>query len=64
MFQKQPQEVFCEKDNPKNFAKFREKNLSQSLFLKKNCGSQACKLRLRHSCFPVNLEKILRTPFT
>ena len=38
----------------KNFAKFTEKDLCQSLFLIK---------RLRRKCFPVNFAKFLRTFF-
>ena len=43
-----------------NFAKLTEKHLCQSLFFNK----AAEKKRLWHSCFPVNCEKFLRTPFS
>ena len=48
------QEVFCKEVVLSNFAKFTEKHLCQSLFLKR---------RLWHRCFPVNFAKFLRTPF-
>ena len=37
--QKQPQEVFCEKDVLRNLAKFTGKHLCQSLFFNKVAGS-------------------------
>ena len=48
--------VFCQKGVLRNFAKFTEKHLCQSLFFNKVAG-------LRHRCFPVNFVKLLRTPF-
>ena len=59
MFQKQPLEVFCKKNDLKNFAKFAEKQLSRILFFNKVAG-------LRPAIFktlPMNFDKILRTPF-
>ena len=35
LFQKQPPEMFCKNDVPKNFAKFTGKHLCQSLFFNK-----------------------------
>ena len=49
--QKQPPK-FCKKGVLKNFAKFTEKQLCQSLFFNKVA-----------SCFPVNFAKFLRTFF-
>ena len=43
----------------KNFAKDTEKHVNRSLPLRKN----ACNLKLQHSCFLVNFEKILKAPF-
>ena len=40
----------------KSFTKFTGKHLCQSLFFNKVAG-------LRHSCFPVNFVKFVRTPF-
>ena len=42
----------------RNFAKFTEKHLCQSLFFNKVAG-----LRFRYRCFPMNFAKFLRTPF-
>ena len=39
----------------KNFAKFTGENLYESLFFNKVAGK-------RHSCFPMNFAKFLRTP--
>ena len=64
--QKQPPEVFYNKTCPKNFAKFRGKHLSQSLFFNKVAGLRPATLlkkRLWHRCFLVNFAKFLRTPF-
>ena len=47
-------EVFYIKAAFKHFAKFTEKNLCRSLFLRK---------RLQHLCFPVNFAKLLKTAF-
>ena len=58
--QKQPPEVFLfyKKGVLRNFAKFTEKHLCQSLFLLKFIRPQAW-----HRCFPVNFAKFLRTAF-
>ena len=64
--QKQPSEVFCKKSVLKNFAKFTEKHLCQSLFFNKVAGLRPATLlkkRLWHRCFSVNFAKFLRTPF-
>ena len=64
--QKQPPEVFYNKTCPKNFAKFRGKHLSQSLFFNKVAGLRPATLlkkRLWHRCFLVNFAKLLRAPF-
>ena len=50
----------------KNLAKFTEKHLCQCLFFNKVAGLRPANLlikRLRHSCFPVNFAKFLKTPF-
>ena len=50
----------------KNFAKFTEKLLCQSLFFDKVAGltpASLLKKRLWHIGFSVNLAKFLRTPF-
>ena len=50
----------------RNFAKFTEKHLCQSLFFNKVSGSGLqlyLKKRLWHSCFPVNFAKFLGTLF-
>ena len=60
------QEVFYKKDVLKNFAKFREKHLCQSLFFNKVARLRSATLlkkRLWHRCFPVKFAKFLRTPF-
>ena len=62
MIQKQLAEMFYKKSDLNNFGKFTEIHQVGVIFLKKLKG-QACNLRLQHSCFPVNFEKILRTPF-
>ena len=59
-------EVFCKKGVLKDFTKFTEKHLCQSLFLSKVAGLRPVTLlkkRLWHRCFPVNYPKFLRTPF-
>ena len=64
LFQKP--EVFCKKVSLKNFAKFTEKHLCQSLFLNKFAdlrSSILSKKRLWYICFPVSFAKFLRTPF-
>ena len=47
-------EVFCKKGVLRNFTKFTEKHLCQSLFFNKDAGCR---------CFPVNFAKFLRTSF-
>ena len=48
----------------RNFAKFTEKHLYQSLFFNKFAGpATLLKKRLWRRCFPVNVTKFLRTPF-
>ena len=44
----------------RNFVKFTEKHLCQSLFFNKVLGLS---LQLWHRCFPMNFAKFLRTPF-
>ena len=51
-------EVFNKKGVLRNFAKFTGKHLCQSLL-----PATLLKKRLWHRCFPVNFEKLLRTPF-
>ena len=53
-------EVFCEKSALRNFAKFAGKQLCQSLFFNK--VATLLKARLCHSCFSMNLAKLLRRP--
>ena len=51
----------------KNIAKFIGKHLCWSLFFEKFEGIKACnfiKMRLQHRCFPVNIAKFLRKPFS
>ena len=58
-------EVFCRKGVHRNFEKFTEKHLCQSLLFNKVAGLKhvtLLKKRLWHSCFPVNFSKFLRTP--
>ena len=58
-------EAFCKK-LLRNFAKFTEKRLCQSLFCNKVAGLRAANLltkRLWHRCFPANFVKFLRTLF-
>ena len=60
------QEVFCEKDVVRNFTKFTEKHLCQSLFLNNVTGLRPATLlkkTLGQVFFPVNFVKFLRTPF-
>ena len=50
----------------RNFAKFTEKHLYQSLFFNKVAGLRPTTLfkkRLWHRCLPVSFVKFLRTPF-
>ena len=59
-------DVFYKKDVLRNFAKFTEKHLCQSLFFNKVAGLRPATLlkkRLCHRCFPVNFVKFLRTSF-
>ena len=59
-------ELFCKKGVLRNFAKFTEKHLCQSLFFNIIAGLRPATLLknwLWHRCFPVNLSKFLRTPF-
>ena len=52
-------EVFCRKGVLRNFAKFTERYLRQSLR-----PATLLKKRVWHSCFPLNFEKFLRTLFS
>ena len=64
--QKHPSELLCRKGVLRNFAKFTEKHLRQSLSLHKVAGLRSATLlkkRLWHKCFSVNFAKFLRTPF-
>ena len=57
---------FCEKDVLRNFAKFTEKHLCQSLFFNKVtglCPATLLKKRLWYRCFPLNFAKFLGTTF-
>ena len=59
-------EVLCKKGVLRNFAKFTGKHRCQSIFFNKGAGlspATLLKKRLWHRCFPVNLAKLLRTPF-
>ena len=49
----------------RNFAKFTEKHLRQSLFFNKSClwPATLLKKRLWRRCFSVDFAKFLRTPF-
>ena len=49
---------------PKNFPKFTEKHLCQSLHFNKAVGlrTSTLKRRLWHRCFPLNFAKFLSTP--
>ena len=60
-------EVFCKKGVLRNFTTFTEKHLCQSLFFNKVASLRPATLlkkRLWHRCFPVNLVKFLRQPFS
>ena len=51
----------------KNSAKFIAKHLCQILFFNKVSDLQSSTLfkkRLRHTCFPVNFSKVLKTTFS
>ena len=59
--------MFCKKGDLRNFIKFIEKNLRQSLFFNKVSGLRRATLlkkRLWNGCFPVNFAKFLRTPLS
>ena len=57
--------IFCKLGVPKNFAKFTEKYLCWSLFLKGLMTWNFIKKRIQHTYFPVNFEKFSRkTLFT
>ena len=59
-------EMFCKKGVFRNFAKFTEKHLCQSLIFNKFAGLRPATLlkkRLWHRYFSVNFAKFLRTPF-
>ena len=59
-------QMFCKKPVLKNFTKFTEKHLCQSLLLNKVVGLSPVTLskrRLWHRYFHVNFTKFLRTPF-
>ena len=57
-FQKQPPEVFCKKDSPKDFANFTEKHLCWNLFLIKLQAWRPATLLKRNS----NIARFLRAP--
>ena len=62
-----PPETFCKKGVFKNYTKFKEKRLSQSLFLNKAAGlrpATSLNKRIWHRCFPGNFVKFLRTCFS
>ena len=59
-------EVFCEKDVLRNFAKFIRKHLCQSLFFNKAAGLRSLTFLKKETLaqiFPVNFAKFLRTAF-
>ena len=59
-------EVFCKNGVLKNFAKFTEKQLCQSIFFNKVAGLRPAtflKKRFWHRCFPMIFAKFLRTLF-
>ena len=61
--QKQPPEVFFEKDVIKHFANFTRKHLCWSLFFNRVTGQRACsfiKKRLQHRCVLVKLAKFYK----
>ena len=63
-YQKQPLKVFHEKSVLRNFAKFTEKHLCQSLYFNKVAGLRPAtflKKRLWYMCVLVNFAKFLRT---
>ena len=63
--QKQPLEVFYKKSAPKNLAKFTEKHLWWSVFLKElqASGLHFIKKELQHNkCYTEKFGELLRTP--
>ena len=65
-FRSSRQDLFSKKCVLRNFAKFIEKHLCQSLFFNKVAGLRPetlLKNRLWHKCFPVYFVKFLRIPF-
>ena len=67
LFRNSCPEVFCQKSVIRNFTKFTEKHLCQSLFFHKVAGLRPATLlkkRLWHRCFPVNFVKFLRKTFS
>ena len=66
MFRSSHQRCSVTKGDLRNFAKFTEKQLRQSLFFNKVAALRSATLlkkRLWHRCFPVKFANILRTPF-
>ena len=66
VFRSSRSEVFCKKRVLRNFTKFIEKHLCQSLFFNKVAGVRPAALltkRLWHKCFAVKFVKFLRTSF-
>ena len=60
--------MFCKKSVLRDFAKFTEKHLCQSLFFNKVAGlsPQACNFIKKETLaryFPVNFAKLIKTPF-
>ena len=65
-FRSSHQRCSMQKGVLRNFAKFTEKYLCQSLLFNKVAGLRLptlLKKRVWHSCFPVNFVKVLRTAF-
>ena len=65
-FRSSRSEVFCKNGVLKNFAKFTEKQLCQSVFFNKVAGLRPAtflKKRFWHRCFPMIFGKFLRTIF-
>ena len=65
-FRSSHQSCSMEKGVFKNFSKFTERHLCQSLFFNKVAGLRLATLlkkTLCHRCFPVNFVKLSRTPF-
>ena len=55
--------VFCKKGVLRNFVKFTEKHLSQSLFFNKVAAATLLKKRLWLRCFPLNFYEISKNTF-